>query len=318
MKIEIITTPNEKLKETGFGSLKACNDVLEVLQKSYKVKLNVCKDTNDLENIIDRKPDLVVLAVKYIVSERGKKFWLADFFENKNVNFTGSIISVLNFDSNKVSAKKFLKEKGVKTADYFTITSRYDYKDNLPIEFPLFLKPIDSANGNGIDENSFVKNFDSLISKVKNIFDTFDQATLAEEYLEGREFTVAIIEDQEKQNLVVAPIEIVPPMTNNGLRILGEKVKKEDSEELKKITDAETKSKVEALAIEVFKKLDIRDFGRVDIKMDGDGKCYFMEVNLVPGMTKGSSYFPKAFEIANEVDYDSVVNMIIKSSINRE
>ena len=52
MKIEIITTPNEKLKETGFGSLKACNDVLEVLQKSYKVKLNVCKDTNDLENII--------------------------------------------------------------------------------------------------------------------------------------------------------------------------------------------------------------------------------------------------------------------------
>ena len=318
MKIEIITTPNEKLKETGFGSLKACKKVLEVLQKLYDVKLNVCKDRNDLDNIIDRKPDLVVLAVKYIVSDRGKYIWLADFFENKNVNFTGSINSVLNFDSNKVSAKKFLKDKGVKTADYFTITSRYDYNDNLPIKFPLFLKPIDSANGNGIDENSFVKDFDSLINKVKNIFDTYDQVTLVEEYLEGREFTVAIIEDQEKQNLVVAPIEIVPPMTNNGLRILGEKVKKEDSEELKSIVDTETKSKVEALAIEVFKKLNIRDFGRVDIKMDGNGKCYFMEVNLVPGMTKGSSYFPKAFEIANKIDYDSVVNMIIKSSINRK
>jgi len=243
---------------------------------------------------------------------------LADFFKNKNINFTGSISSVLYFDSNKVSAKKFLKDKGIKTADYFTITSRYDYNDNLPIKFPLFLKPIDSANGNGIDENSFVKDFDSLISKVKNIFDTFGQATLVEEYLEGREFTVAIIEDQEKQNLVIAPIEIVPPMINNGLRILGEKVKKEDSEEVKQIADRETKSKVEALAIEIFKQLDIRDFGRVDIKMDAHGKCYFMEINLVPGMTKGSSYFPKAFEIANKIDYDSVVNMIIKSSINRK
>ena len=43
-----------------------------------------------------------------------------------------------------------------------------------------------------------------------------------------------------------------------------------------------------------------------------------MEVNLVPGMTKGSSYFPKAFEIANKINYDSVVKMIIESSINRK
>jgi len=319
MKIEIITTPNEKLKETGFGSLKACKNVLEVLQELYDVKLNVCKDRNDLDNIIDRKPDLIVLAVKYIVSDKGKNIWLADFFENKNVNFTGSINSVLNFDSNKISAKKCLKDKGVKTADYFTITSQYEYndEDELPIKFPLFLKPIDAANGNGIDEKSLVKDFNSLKIKVKSIFNTFDQVTLAEEYLEGREFTVAIIEDRKDQNLFIAPIEIIPPLMNNGLRILGAKVKTENSEELKEITDTKIKSKVEALAIEVFTQLNIRDFGRIDIKMNGNGKCYFLEVNLVPGMTKGSSYFPKAFEIANKIDYDSVVKMMIESSINR-
>lgn len=320
MKIEIITTPNEKLKETGFGSLKACENVLEVLQQSYDVKLNVCKDKNDLDNIIDRKPDLIVLAVKYIVSDRGRNIWLADFFENKNVNFTGSINSVLNFDSNKVSAKAFLKNKGIKTADYFTATSQYSYnhEDELPIKFPLFLKPLESANGNGIDEKSLVKDFNSFKNKVKSIFDTFDQTTLVEKYLEGREFTVAIIENRKKQNLFIAPIEIIPPLMNNGSRILGEKVKQENSEKLKSIIDTKTKSKVETLATEVFKLLNIRDFGRIDIKMDGEGECYFVEVNLVPGMTKGSSYFPRAFEIAQKIDYDSVVKMMIESSINRK
>ena len=43
MQIEIVTTPNEKLKETGFGSLKACRSVLDSIKKmGHTVELNVC------------------------------------------------------------------------------------------------------------------------------------------------------------------------------------------------------------------------------------------------------------------------------------
>jgi D-alanine-D-alanine ligase len=42
-----------------------------------------------------------------------------------------------------------------------------------------------------------------------------------------------------------------------------------------------------------------------------------MEANLVPGMTYGSSYFPKAFEIEHSLDYDSVIKLIVDEGISR-
>ena len=68
MHIEIITTPNESLKESGFGTLKACHSVLDAIQRiGYSAALNVCKTEADLDEIAKRKPGLVILAVKTIL-----------------------------------------------------------------------------------------------------------------------------------------------------------------------------------------------------------------------------------------------------------
>ena len=58
MKIEIITTNNEHMKETGFGTISACKDVLESIQKRFKdVVISVCENELDLVKIKERKPD---------------------------------------------------------------------------------------------------------------------------------------------------------------------------------------------------------------------------------------------------------------------
>ena len=73
MKIEIVTTPNTALKETGFGTLKACQSVFASVKKlGYDVRLSVCKSLEDLELVVSRKPDFVILAVKYIPVENGR------------------------------------------------------------------------------------------------------------------------------------------------------------------------------------------------------------------------------------------------------
>jgi len=51
--------------------------------------------------------------------------------------------------------------------------------------------------------------------------------------------------------------------------------------------------------------------------MDEDGVCHFIEANLVPGMTEGSSYFPKALEIDKGIAYIDVINLIIENAIDR-
>ena len=166
MHIEIITTPNEALKESGFGSIKACKSVLDAIRRmGFNASLSICKTKNDLDDIIKRNPDLVILAVKYIPAINNDKtcvddIWLSDYFAHHGVNFTGSSRQTLKFDSNKVLAKTHLKNKGIKTANYFlAVPGQHRTESDLPITFPLFLKPLDAANGNGIDDLSYVTNF---------------------------------------------------------------------------------------------------------------------------------------------------------------
>ena len=318
MHIEIITTPNETLKESGFGTLKACTSVFEAIQRmGYSVRLSVCKTKDDLKEIVKTKPELVVLSVKYIPVKDEDDIWLSEYFESHAVNFTGSSRGVLEFDSNKVLAKTHLTNKGIKTADYFmAIPGQYKNESDLPIAFPLFLKPMDAANGNGIDDLSFVTNFTDYESKVASLYSSFNQPILVEEYLDGREFTVAVIK-KRNEKLVVSAVEVIPPTSTHGLRILGAQTKKDDSEKLIEIIDDEVKQRVTTLAIDAFNTLGVRDFGRIDIKSNNHGECFFMEANLVPGMTYGSSYFPEACDIADEFAYDKVIELLLAGGLAR-
>jgi len=318
MHIEIITTPNGMLKESGFGSRMACNSVLTAIQRmGYSIKLNVCETKDNLDEIVKRKPDLVVLAVKYIPVKNNDDIWLSDYFFQHGINCTGSTREVLKFDSNKVLAKTHLANKGINTSNYFIASpGQYKKENELPITFPLFLKPIDAANGNGIDDLSFVKNFTDYENKIVSLYDSFNQPILVEEYLDGREFTVAIIKTFDDK-LIVSAVEVIPPISTNGLRILGAQAKKDDSEKLIKIDDNEIRSRVATLAIDAFNALGVRDFGRIDIKTKKNGECFFMEANLVPGMTFGSSYFPKACEIVHKFSYDKVVELLLAGGLTR-
>jgi len=318
MYIEIITTPNSALKESGFGTSIACINILEAIHKmGYNAKLNVCRSKGDLKEIVKRKPGLVVLAVKYIPIEGEKSIWLADYFDQHRINFTGSIGDVLKFDSNKVLAKTHLINKGINTADYFMANpGQYETEHDLPIKFPLFLKPLDAANGNGIDDLSYVTNFKDFVKKVESIYNTFNQPVLVERYLGGHEYSVAIIEAPDKK-LIVSAVEIVPPTSSNGLKILGAKAKKDDTEKLLKICDNNIKNKIIELAIDAYKALGARDFGRIDIKSNNDGDCFFLEANLVPGMTLGSSYFPLACEIEHEFTYEKVIELLLGNGLAR-
>ena len=318
MNIEIITTPNEALKESGFGSLNACNSVLEAVQgMGHSVSLNICQTKNDLDEIVKRKPDLVIPAVKYIRVSYKDDIWLSEYFAQHEINFTGSSREVLKYDSNKVLAKTHLSNKGIRTANYFiAIPGQFKTENDLPFAFPLFLKPLDAANGNGIDDQSFVTNFTQYESKISSLYSSFNQPVLAEEYLDGPEFTVAVIKMPDEQ-LILSAVEAIAPISGNGLRILGAQTKKDDSEELKKIEHNEVRNRLTKLAIDAFNTLGARDFGRIDIKTSRSGECFFMEANLVPGMTYGSSYFPEACKIANGLAYDKVVELLLAGGIAR-
>ncbi|MCO4795574.1 MAG: hypothetical protein KC493_17785 [Bacteriovoracaceae bacterium] len=318
MNIIIVTTPNSNLKETGFGSLQSCGHVMaSITEAGHTCSLNLCRTKYDLELVVKRKPDLVVLGVKYMLIEMEENIWLSDFFSSHGINFSGSLKDVLQFDSDKVSAKVQVNKDNIKTSKYFTaLPGEYRNESLLPFSFPLFLKPGDAANGNGVDDFSYVSNFKDFESKVLSLHNLYKQPVLVEEYMGGKEFTVAIIEDANC-DLIVSAIEIVPPVSANGIRILGAKTKNDNSEVLMKILDISLIKKVKEIAVNAFKSLGVRDFGRFDIKLNDNNDCCFMEANLVPGMTAATSYFPRAFNIDLGMSYDQVIKLIIGQGIRR-
>lgn len=56
MKIEIVTTPNNNLKESGFGSEIACKSMLKSLKNlKHTSRINICKEESDLEKNSNKK-----------------------------------------------------------------------------------------------------------------------------------------------------------------------------------------------------------------------------------------------------------------------
>lgn len=319
MNIEIITTPTETLHETGFGSYSACQNVLNSIQKmGHNSQLVSCESMTDLERVLKRKPDLVLLAVKYIPMKNGDKLWLSEYFENHDIAYSGSSKDTLQFDSDKILAKLHLREKNVSTAAFFTASvGQFKRDEALPLNYPLFLKPSGAANGNGIDEESLIRSFEEFESKIFSLQESYGQPILAEEFLTGKEYTVAMITTQSGE-LLDAAIEIVPPKSNRDHRILSGTIKTQNTETLKKITDKKVRRAVRKMAFEVFVGLGIEGFARIDIKSNADGKYFFMEANLVPGMTAGSSYFPEAYRMDRGLSYDQVVAHMIDYCLSKE
>ncbi|MBT5828513.1 MAG: hypothetical protein HOH73_06545 [Alphaproteobacteria bacterium] len=111
------------------------------------------------------------------------------------------------------------------------------------------------------------------------------------------EFTVLII---NADTMLVVLIEIIA-LLKSDLRILSKEIKNTDINIYQKVSD---------IALASFKALGARDFDRIDIVMNAHKSCYFVKANLTPSMTKGSSYFPKSYELNFLLKYDEVLNLM--------
>ena len=318
--IEVVTTDTMGMRESGFGSIDTCRGIADILSHEHSnVRFNLVTSKRDLQEIVDRSPDLAILCVKYVFDDLGGEvIWLSDFFDRHGVLHSGSEFKTLDFDSNKSIAKTFLQNKGIATAEFFLARpEQFDADDQLPLAYPLFVKPLDAANGNGIDDSSIVHDFSSFKTKVCSIVQNFGRVALGEKVLAGREFTIAILGGDSNQPPHAMPVEIIAQPNKHGDRILGAKAKTENREVLCAVNGA-LRAQVGEFALRAFGALGARDFGRVDVKMDSQGVLHFLEANLVPGLTRDSSYFPEACRIDAGLSYRAAILKIFDLTAQRK
>lgn len=325
-KIEVVTTDIADLAMMGFGSIRNCQLVCDALAEQYEnARLTIISSQTDLDALAERRPDLVVAGIKYVnfaedraLKTSADKIWLSQFLQDHGINFTGSCRSAIELEFDKKAAEQVAYRHGVRTAASFTaVPGQYTASQPLPVAYPLFVKPLCESDSKGIDQQSVVTGFVAFEQKVRQIHDKYQQPSLAETYLPGREFTVAILATDDEGGLSAMPVEILVSGNGSGAGFLEYSIKHENSEDLAAITDPETFRSVSELAIQAFVAIGARDFGRIDIKMDAEGVPCFLEANLLPGMNSDYSYFPLACAICQGLSYHQLVNRMIEAALKR-
>jgi D-alanine-D-alanine ligase len=317
--IEIVGSSNPRLNAMAQD---AQSTILAVLRKKYtKVGTTIVDNMSDLDKLVAKKPDLVILGMKLVLLDTTKsyddspKIWLSDYLESHNIAYTGSDTEALIIEFDKPIAKQKVMDAALQSSAYFISSIKQPvFAHNL--KFPLFVKPTNRGDSKGIDEMSVVYSQPELEAKITAIHDECSSDALVEEYLSGREFSVAVIRQADSNALLAMPIEITSPVDAKGNSFLSEAVKYADSERVLAIDDAALKDELNALAIGVFEALGSRDYGRIDMRLDSMGTPSFIEANLMPGLSD-HGYLSRCFAINEDISYEDMILSIAELGSQR-
>lgn len=318
LSIEIVISTNKSLSSMGFDSRR---DIEDILSKKYSdVRITDVNTRHDLDQVIARKPDLVFLGMKFILSDQAgepTKIWLNQELKTAGIPYTGSGGNASKLEYNKHLAKEQITRHGLATASSQLIRQGGMYTDkDIEVSYPIFIKPVDGGGGSGINEFSLARDFDELQRQVSWLFATHQTDILLESYLPGREFSVGLLRKQDNMQFNLLPLEIIAPKNQSGARFLSSQIKQDDVERALEVTDLVLKSKLNELALSVFDALDARDYGRIDIRLDAHGSPSFIEANLMPGLSS-HGYLSRSSFVNKGITHDDLILRIADLALPR-
>jgi len=316
--IEIVGSSKARLNAMARDSRESIH---AVLSKQYaKVGITIVDDMAGLKALVAKKPDLVILGMKLVLLDPTKsyddspKVWLSEYLDQHGIAYTGSDTAALTVEFDKPVAKQMVMDASLQSSAYFISSIKQPVFDH-SLEFPLFVKPTNRGDSKGIDEMSVVYTQDELEAKITAIHKECGSDALIEEYLTGREFSVAVVK-QSDASLLAMPIEITAPADTKGNSFLSEAVKDADSERVLAVNDDVLKAKLNDLATGVFEALGSRDYGRIDMRLDGLGTPSFIEANLMPGLSN-HGYLSRCFAINEDISYEGMILSIANLGLQR-
>ena len=198
---------------------------------------------------------------------------------------------------------------------------RLDYADD--ITFPLIVKPSSEDGSIGISQKSVVGSVKELMERIHDMHDQFaDSPVLIEEYIEGREIYAAILGNDPAEALPLVELDL-SKLPDDAPKIAGREVKFDKDSEAYRVTksavvenlDEETTKKLQDAAKTTYRALKLRDYGRIDMRLRGDGKIYVIEANPNPWLTKTAEFAMAAR--GSDRTYTETIKAIIEAAMAR-
>lgn len=244
-----------------------------------------------------------------------------------NIPYTGSDPLTLTSCLDKSRAKEILSYYGIPTAKFISARSSEDLV-NFNLDFPVIIKPVGEGSSKGIFNSSFIKSMDELVNSVESNYKLYGQPSLIEEFLPGREFTVAIIGNNQEDLTILPIVEInfselpstlIPIYSFEAKWIVDTKDNPLNIFSCPAQLTPELERKIKKIALETYKVLNCKDWSRIDVRLDKNGEPNIIEINPLPGILpdpEDNSCFPKAAR-AYGYTYEEMLNRVLYVSAKR-
>ncbi|THB63795.1 MAG: D-alanine--D-alanine ligase [Gammaproteobacteria bacterium] len=226
--------------------------------------------------------------------------------EALNIPYTGSGILASSVSMNKLRTKQMWMGAGLRTPPlYVSVKEDFDYAALERLGFPLMVKPVKEGSSIGMSK---VNNI-GQVEEAWRLAREYDQCVIAEKWIAGREFTVAVLGDR---TLPIVSVETPEEFFDYEAKYTLNTTKYFCPCGLEEQREKE----LSAMAKLAFNAVGASGWGRVDFILDDEDTPWLIEVNTVPGMTD-HSLVPMAAREAG-IEFEELVLHVLETSMNKD
>ena len=244
----------------------------------------------------------MVFNMAYGIQGESRYTHIPSMLEMLGIPYVGSGPSGHALALDKVITKILLQKHQIPTPDFWVFSSAEE--DMSDVTYPVIVKPKMEAVSFGL---RIAHGREELRAAVACIVEEFQQQALAERFIPGREFAMGLLGNSPVEAFPVLEIDLGGDP--DAIQTVGDK-RRTPREKICPAEVSEEKAReMEHLSRAAFQALQLRDFARVDIRMDREGRVYLLEINSMASLGATGSYV-KAASVAG-YDYDALVNKIL-------
>lgn len=300
------------------------NAVKDSIGEIHNVTL-VEANNDAYQKLKELKPDIVFNFAEGL-NGVNRESHIPAMLEMLQIPYSGSDALTLGICLDKSRAKEILTYHKIPNAKFLVANQMADIA-NANFDFPLIVKPISEGSSKGIFSSSFVKNTKELEEEVSRIIFSYIQPALIEEFLSGREFTVAVIGNGDETEVLPIieiryedfPEDVVPLYSYEAKWILDTKENTFDVFQCPARIDSNLEEKIKDTVLRTYNVLRCKDWSRIDVRLDKDGIPNIIEINPLPGIMPDpneNSSFPKAARAAG-MSYNQMIQRVLYSAAKR-
>jgi D-alanine-D-alanine ligase len=240
--------------------------------------------------------DLVFNLTESFGDDDTADFKIAGFLELIGKKYTGSGTRGLMLAQDKAIAKKIFAFHGIHTPTFAkSYRGRLDFSHDL--QFPVIVKPAREDGSIGIEFSAVVNSIRELMERMDWLHSHFDSPVLIEEYIDGRELYVGVLGNDKTEALPVVELDL-SKLPDGTPRIAAAEVKwgkgtlayRDTKSAIATDLSDDVVASLQQTAVAAYQALELRDYGRVDMRLQADGKIHVIEVNPNPWLSSRAEF----------------------------